>query len=133
VDFGRGMEFVYHTFVCLLQERFPALPLDPQSLFYAAKASPVSAEQREEVFHSLIVAARRFCVSSTGLLCLGASVLRKDDVIVIPLGCSTPTILRRHAREYTYVGDIYVDGYMYGLAVEELNNGARYLESFTLN
>jgi hypothetical protein len=133
---AEGMEFVYHTFGCLLQARLPALPLDPQLQFYATKSSTVSAEQREKIFHSLIVdsmAARRFCISSTGLLCLGASVLRKDDVVVVPLGCSTPIILRRHAREYTYVGDIYVDGYMHGLAVEELNDGARPLESFTLN
>ena len=130
------MEFTYHTFGCLLQERFPALPLDPQLQFYAAKPSPVSAEQRGKIFYRCIVdfmAARRFCISSTGLLCLGASVLKKDDIIVVPLGCSTPIVLRRQGQEYTYVGDIYVDGYMHGLAIEELNGGVRHLESFVLN
>ena len=130
------MEFTYHMFGCLLQERLPALPLDPQLKFYAAKPSSLSVEQREKIFFKCIVdsmAARRFCISSTGLLCLGASVLRKDDIIVVPLGCSTPIVLRRQDQEYTYVGDIYVDGYMRGLAIEELNGEVRHLESFTLN
>jgi hypothetical protein len=130
------MEFIYHTFGRLLQERLPALGLDPQLQFYATTPSPMSAEQREEIFYSCILdsmAARRFCISSTGLLCLGASALRKDDIIVIPLGCSTPIVLRRQGQDYTYVGDIYVDGYMYGMAIEELNEGTCRLEPFTLN
>lgn len=129
------MEFIYHTFGRLLQERLPALALDPQLQFYAAKPSPIPAEQREDIFYKCIMesmAARRFCFSSTGLLCLGASALRKDDVIVVPLGCSTPIVLRRQGQEYSYIGDIYVDGYMYGAAVEELKSGVRYLQSFIL-
>jgi hypothetical protein len=130
------MEFTYHTFGRLLQQRFPALALDPQLQFYAAQPGPISAEQREKTLHSCIMdsmAARRFCISSTGLLCLGASALRKDDIVVVPLGCSAPIVLRRQGQEYTYVGDIYVDGYMYGMAIEELNSGIRQLQSFTLN
>lgn len=130
------MEFTYYTFGRLLQEIFPALALDPQLQFHAAAPSPVPVEQRERTLYSCIMdsmAARRFCISSTGLLCLGASALRKDDIIVVPLGCSTPIILRRQGQEYTYVGDIYVDRYMYGMAVEELNSGIRHLQSFTLN
>ena len=130
------MGFTYHTFGRLLQERFPALALDPQLQFHAAESSPISAEQRERTLYNYIVdsmVARRFCISSAGLLCLGASALRKDDVIVVPLGCSAPIVLRRQGQEYTYVGDIYVDGYMYGMAIEELNSGMRQLQSFALN
>jgi hypothetical protein len=129
------MEFTYHTFGCLLQERLPALALDPQLQFYAANPIPIPAEQREKLFYSCImdsISARRFCISSTGLLCLGASLGRKDDLIVVPLGCSTPIILRRQGQEYTYIGDVYVDGYMYGRAIEDLNNGARQVQPFTL-
>lgn len=60
-------------------------------------------------------------------------MLRKDDIIVIALGSSTPIVLRRQGQDYTYVGDIYIDGYMYGMAIEELNEGLRRLEPFTLN
>lgn len=129
------MEFTYHIFGRLLQARLPALTLDPQLQFYAAKHSQVSTEQREDTFYSCIMqsmAARRFCFSSTGLLCLGASALRKDDLIVVPLGCSTPIVLRRLGQEYTYIGDIYVDGYMCGAAIEELNSGLRHLQPFML-
>jgi hypothetical protein len=130
------MEFIYHTFGGLLRERLPLLPLDPQLQFYAASPPPIPAEEREKIFYSCImdsISARRFCISSTGLLCLGSSFGRKDDLIVIPLGCSTPIMLRRQGQEYTYVGDIYVDGYMYGKAIEELNSGMRHLQLFTLS
>ncbi|PSS18561.1 hypothetical protein M430DRAFT_35062 [Amorphotheca resinae ATCC 22711] len=130
------MGMIYHTFASLLQERLPALPLDPQLQYYAANPFPMSAEQREDIFYSRVMdsmAARRFSIGCTGLLCLGSSFGRKDDIIVIPLGCSTPIMLRRQGQDYIYVGDIYVDGYMYGRAIDELNNGMRQLQTFTLN
>lgn len=58
---------------------------------------------------------------------MGSGYMTTDDLIVVPFGCSTPVILRPEGRrnEYRYIGDIYVDGYMHGEAVGELEEGKR--------
>lgn len=93
----------------------------------------------------LDIQGRRHCLfSSTGkggetLLGLGPRHMDPEDVVVVPLGCSTPVLLRETAEEeesdtvkYEIVGDAYVDGYMYGKAIEEFTMGLKGLESFVL-
>jgi len=50
---------------------------------------------------------------------MGTGFMAVDDIVVVPLGCSTPIILRRGGinGEYEFVGDVYIDGYMEGEAV----------------
>jgi hypothetical protein len=132
----RRQKGTYHAFVCLLQERLPALPLDPQLQYYGTNPLPMSAEQRKEIFYACIMdsmAARRFSISSTGLPYLDSNFERKEDSVVVPLSCSTPILLRRQGQEYVYVGHTYVDGYMHGRAVEEPNEGMLQLQPFMIN
>ena len=73
---------------------------------------------------------------------LGSGFLEAGDIVIVALGCYTPIILRqdvilhqdgkRNHNTYRFVGDIYIDGYMYGEAVEELAAKKRELESFVL-
>jgi hypothetical protein len=57
------------------------------------------------------------------------------DVVVVPLGCSTPVLLRLEGTrcEYRFVGDVYINGYMNGRAVEEWNDGKRELRKYVLH
>jgi hypothetical protein len=65
---------------------------------------------------------------------LGSGFLEAGDVVIAALGCYTPIILRqdgkRNHNTYRFVGDIYIDVYMYGEAVEELVAKKGELESF---
>lgn len=131
------VDWTYHSFSTLLQERLPGLELDDQLKFYTADTTPISisAGLREQMFSDYIVGAmagRRFAITASGLLCLGTGCLTDGDIICVPLGCSTPVVLRQYNQGYLFVGDVYVDGYMYGRAVEELNSGARLLEKYSL-
>jgi hypothetical protein len=57
------------------------------------------------------------------------------DVVVVPLGCSTPILLRPEGTrgEYRFVGDVYIQGFMRGRAIDEWNSGERELRKYVLH
>ena len=63
---------------------------------------------------------------------LGPPDTVEEDMVCILLGCCMPVILRRKGLHFSYVGDAYVEEYMYGLGIDELENGARSLEDFEI-
>jgi hypothetical protein len=68
---------------------------------------------------------RSFCVTDQGLIGMGSGYMTTGDLVVVPFGCSTPILLRPEGRrdEYRYVGDVYIEGYMHGEAVQQLKAG----------
>ena len=66
---------------------------------------------------------------------LGSGFMAIGDIAVVPLGCSTPIIVRPEGRngEYRYVGDAYVDQYMMGKAVQEWEAGQKELRKYLLH
>ena len=57
---------------------------------------------------------------------------QEGDIIVILLGCSAPLLLRPRDEYYTLIGDVYLDGYMYGKGMEELEAGKFKPEEFKM-
>ena len=76
---------------------------------------------------------RRYIISETRLQGIGPEFCECNDIIVVPLGCSTPVILRKKRQGYSYVGEAFVNEYMYGKAVNEVNSGRRRLETFEIH
>jgi hypothetical protein len=66
---------------------------------------------------------------------MGAGLMLSGDVVVVPLGCSTPVLLRLEGAkgEYRFVGDVYINGYMHGRAVDEWKEGKRELKKYILH
>lgn len=132
---GEWCDWVYRIFASLLIQKLPNLPLDEQLAAYAKEPPLLTDSLRERTWTDYIqpsMAGRRFCITDRGLLCLGSGALGPGDIICVPLGCPTPVILRRKGTEWEFIGDIYVDGYMQGRAIEELQSGQRQLENFVL-
>jgi hypothetical protein len=103
---------------------------------YAQNFSPLSlGEQKQTLSESFTNAmtGRCFATTRSGLFCLGSGALQVEDLICVPLGCSTPIILRKRGDGYTFIGDIYVDGYMHGKALDDWRNGTRKLETFAIH
>jgi hypothetical protein len=75
---------------------------------------------------------RRFFISSSKNMGLASREIREGDIICIPLGCCHPIILRKEENHYINLGEAYVDGYMYGEAMEMLERGELKLEEFEL-
>jgi len=78
---------------------------------------------------------RTFCLTTGERMGMGTGFMAPGDIIVVPLGCSTPVILRAEGGrgEYRLVGDVYVTGYMYGRAIDQWKDGSRELQKFVLH
>jgi hypothetical protein len=75
---------------------------------------------------------RRFFISTSKAMGLASEGVVEGDLICIPLGCCHPVILRKVDDHYINLGEAFVDGYMYGEAMEMLERGELKLEEFEL-
>lgn len=128
----------HHVFASLIKKSSMQQLLDKELQDYAQESGLVQAAQRRHILQDCFGAhmmGRRFCITKERqYICMGSGYLGVDDVIVVPLGCATPIILRPEGRnEYRYVGDIYVHGYMHGKAIDQLDAGIRKVEKFILH
>lgn len=132
------MEACFHVFACLIHERLPCLAIDDQLAYYAELDVGLRPEANRgflrDHFESRMM-GRCFCLTSEGRMGLGTGFMDPKDEVVVPLGCSTPVLLRPEGNrgEYRFVGDIYVDGYMHGKAVEDLNSDKRRLKRYIIH
>jgi hypothetical protein len=115
----------YHIFSSLIQEKMPRLPMDEDLRHYANETGLIDPDSRRKFLQDHFgnrMMGRSFCVTEQGLIGMGCGYMTAGDLVVVPFGCSTPILLRPEGRrdEYRYVGDIYIEGYMYGEAVQQL-------------
>lgn len=142
---GKTQEWLtacYHVFASLLQERLPKLQLDRQLRSYASAGVGLKVGIKpdgrrrfvDEHFGSRMM-GRCFCITNNGSLGIGSGFMTPNDVIVVPLGCSTPIILRQEGArgEYRFVGDVYLHGYMHMEAVEMWEKSAAELQRYVLH
>jgi hypothetical protein len=78
---------------------------------------------------------RCFCLTKEGRLGMGTGFMAPEDVVVVPLGCNTPILLRSEGSkgEYRFIGDVFIDGYMRGKAVDRWQEGKRKLKTFVIH
>jgi hypothetical protein len=128
----------YHVFASLLRERLPHLPLDQQLQDYVdarVDLKPETCRQFLQKHFGDQMMGRCFCRTEQGLIGMGSGAMSPGDVVVVPLGCSTPIILRPEGTrgEYRFVGDIYIHGYMDGRAIDEWKNDKRVVAKYVLH
>lgn len=79
------------------------------------------------------LSGRQLSMTKTGLLCLSNGVTIPGDSVFVLAGCSVPVVLRRlSGNEYKFIGEIYVDGYMFGGAMEDYANRIKNMETVVL-
>ena len=129
----------YHVFASLLEERLPYLKLDRQlRLCKDAKGISIKPEERRAFLQTHFgsrMMGRCFFLTEEGVMGMGSGFMTAGDVVVVPLGCSTPIILRLEGNkgEYRYVGDTYLDGYMQEEAVKAWKSGKNTLAKYVLH
>lgn len=132
------MDVCYYAFASSIRDRLPKLAIDTALAAYTDMNFAMNKEQLrlfiQEYFGSKMM-GRCFCITDEDQIGLGTGFMARDDLVVVPLGCSTPVILRPEGREYRFVGDVYVYGYMDGEAVREYECGSsgRHLREFLLH
>ncbi|KUJ11206.1 uncharacterized protein LY89DRAFT_595005 [Mollisia scopiformis] len=62
--------------------------------------------------------AKRFIVTRTKLAGLAPQEAQEGDKIVVLLGCDFPVVMRDMGSYWKLIGEVYVDGIMYGEAME---------------
>jgi hypothetical protein len=115
----------YHVFASLIQEKLPRLPIDEDLARYAAATGFIKPDERRKFLQDHFgnrMVGRSFCITEQGLIGMGSGYMTAGDLVVVPFGCSTPILLRHEGRrnEYHYVGDVYVEGYMHGEAISQM-------------
>ncbi|CAG8972576.1 hypothetical protein HYALB_00011308 [Hymenoscyphus albidus] len=120
------LAFCYHVFASLLRERLPCLQLNDELLGYSEMTTDPSKrrESLQSHFGSKMM-GRCFFRTEEGMIGMGSGAVIPGDIIVVPLGCSTPVLLREEGTrgEYRFVGDVYLINYMHGQAIDEAMQG----------
>lgn len=62
-----------------------------------------------------------------------SGVVETGDIICVLLGCPAPVALRQVGSHYEFIRSVYVDGIIYGEAIEALKRGEVELEDFELH
>jgi hypothetical protein len=131
-------QVVHHLFASLLHSRLPHIPLDDELRSYLAIDVGINPDAQRRLLQEHIGArmmGRCFCLTGEGRLGMGSGFMAPDDVVVVPLGCYTPILLRPEGSrgEYRFVGDVYIHGYMRGKAVKQYEQGKRQLQKFVIH
>jgi hypothetical protein len=122
-------ELTYHVFSSLLREKLPRLPIDEDLAHFTTNKDLIKPDARRKFLQDHFgnrMMGRSFCITEQGFIGMGSGYMSAGDLVVVPFGCSTPILLRPEGRrdEYRYIGDVYVDGYMHGEAVKEMEDGS---------
>ncbi|KAK9414347.1 putative Heterokaryon incompatibility domain-containing protein [Seiridium unicorne] len=132
------MQACYHVFASLLKERLPYLAIDSELEACAAPHTGIERENRRQFLQTHFgkyMMGRSFCITERKHMGMGSGFMLPEDIIVVPLGCRTPIILRQEGitpRRYRFIGDIYVDKYMDGRALEMYRSHEAEIEKFVL-
>lgn len=125
------MDVCYHVFASTIRNRLPKLQIDPELEQYIDMDFQMDYNTQQQFVRDYFgkkMMGRCFCITSEDRVGLGTGFMRRGDVVVVPLGCSTPVVLRPEGDEYRFVGDVYIDEYMDGKAVRECG---KYLDKQT--
>ncbi|KAI8624574.1 heterokaryon incompatibility protein-domain-containing protein [Xylariaceae sp. FL1651] len=132
----------YHIFASLIRERLPELEIGEMLHEYAtlkvrSDGKQIDADDYRGIWTEHCankMMGRCFFMTTNGLIGIGTGFMDVGDVVCVPLGCSTPVILREGGKgDYGFVGDAYVDGYMNGEAIEQWKSGHLKLKHYDLH
>lgn len=132
------MTACYHVFASLTRELIPRMPLDRELRSHLKTNMNIQPDARRAFLQHHFAAkmmGRCLCVTEEGHIGMGSGFMAVGDVVVVPLGCATPVVLRPEGQrgEFRFVGDVYVHGYMEGKAVDQWELGQRQMRKFVIH
>jgi hypothetical protein len=148
-EYAAKLEAIFALSDRLLSDN-DTLHLDPPSRSSTMASSVVSLLEEEEeglvgedeeekerlsavLEVGLMMNRRRFFLSEAGFIGAAPWNAKEGDVICVLLGCSSPVILRREDGHYVLIGEVYIDDFMNGDAIEGLKTGELVLETFEIH
>ncbi|KAF2968002.1 hypothetical protein GQX73_g5554 [Xylaria multiplex] len=128
----------YQIFAKQLHSRLPQIPLHDKLRQYADidLEGIFNRQFLQSNFGSRMMGRCFFLTAGDRVgMGMGTGFMLPDDIIIIPLGCRTPIIVRKEGNKrgrYQFVGDVYLDGYMNREVITQLDKGERKIEKFVL-
>ncbi|KAG9236158.1 heterokaryon incompatibility protein-domain-containing protein [Amylocarpus encephaloides] len=121
-----------------LDQRLPHMPLNKKLRDYVNARVDIKFEDRRQFLQKHfgdMMMGRCFCITKEKRVGMGTGFMVTNDIVIMPLGCSTPVLLRQEGAhgEYRFVGDIYIHGYMRGKAIDQLTEGKREVRKYVLH
>ncbi|KAJ8127430.1 hypothetical protein O1611_g6208 [Lasiodiplodia mahajangana] len=125
----------YRVFATQLQNRLPMLPLDDALRKYVDTRQDAGFDYREFLQHHFgsRMMGRCFFLTERNHPGMGTGAMLPNDIIVVPLGCRTPIIIRpedNEGKRFRFVGDAYLDGYMDGKAIARWKASGKKIERY---
>ena len=81
---------------------------------------------------SMLAAHRCFAVTESGTFVLAPEETEVSDIVCVLLDCDIPVILRQVDDHHAFVGACYVDRYMDGRAMDEMEAGGHVVKEFDI-
>ncbi|CZR67879.1 uncharacterized protein PAC_17778 [Phialocephala subalpina] len=139
-NFGPDSPQQLTVFFDLLQKLLPGLllhgvPLPAPAVNQDHEIAPEVLEARQRAIvasASTRMHAKRLVISRTRLAGLAPQAAEEGDHIVVLLGCDFPVVMRNMGSYWTLIGEVYVDGIMYGEAMDGLHSGKYKEQGFTI-
>ncbi|KAI0878366.1 hypothetical protein GGS24DRAFT_443567 [Hypoxylon argillaceum] len=113
----------YQVFATQLRNRLPQLRLDDALEKYADDHEYAEFNDRQFLQSHFGSGMMGRCFFLTKYrLGMGTGAMLPKDMVVVPLGCRTPIILRKDSKgkKFRFVGDAYLDGNMNGEAIKDV-------------
>ena len=133
------LPWILGTFVRAMVVVRPDVELDPHLAYYRDYRADWRSPDEDQVLGMILLKGaaemmfgRRIFISDSRLLGLGPESIVEGDTIAVLLGCQLPIILRPGSDQYTYLGEAFVDGYMYGGTITKLTDGYHELKDFEI-
>jgi hypothetical protein len=123
----------------LIFSLFPGTPLQFQSVWMEYCHDEIMSKPEEQrMTYALNVALnaqeyiwdRRFFLTDQDQMGMAPEEAEAGDAVVIPLGCSGPVVVRLINGYFRIIGECYVDGVMYGEAMENIERPGFKIGSF---
>jgi hypothetical protein len=103
-------------------------PANPRAAFWRDETM-LSMWERQPYYNVTLVVTNNGWIGKTAY----ADRVKEGDLVCVLLGCPVPMILRPVHNYYEVIGDIYIDGIMFGEAIEALEEGKVELRDFELH
>lgn len=131
------MKEVYTTVNYLQKLWLPGMEVDDRILALAAcqdgiRFGQLATDSRAFKALDIMIRGQRFCITKGLRYAVVSGNARQGDEIYVPFGCSTPILLRRVGIEHKFIGEVYMEYYMHGLAIQELEQRKRSFETVIL-
>jgi hypothetical protein len=133
------LQWILGTFTRAYKSTRPDLKLDDHLDAFSDYRASWRSRKEDDVLGMILIKgmaemmfARRVFIAGDNIIGLGPDTIGQGDIAAVLLGCQLPVVLRPEGDQFTYLGEAFVNEYMYGKAIDELARGTLRQQEFRI-